>query len=74
MVGVSEPKHGVLKMIQTKLECSEEYSSTLMCRMIHGDYAASGEIGLTWLEVSQRQAKVTLEVGPVHPEYLLVCR
>ena len=54
MVGVSESSHGVLKMIQAKLECFEEYSSTLTCRMIHSDYAASGGIGLTWLEVCQR--------------------
>lgn len=72
IVGVSESKHGVLQMIQAKLECFEEYSSTLACRMIHGDYAASGDIGLTWLEVSQRQAKVIPEVGPVHPVRIVI--
>ena len=40
MLTVSESKHGVLKMIQAKLECFEEYSSTLAFRMIHGNYAA----------------------------------
>lgn len=59
-------------MIQAKLECFEEYSSTLTCRMIHGDYAASGGIGLTWLEVSQCQAKVISEVGPVHPVRVVI--
>ena len=79
MIHVGESKHGVLEMIQAKLECFEEYSSTLTCRMIHGDYAASGGIGLTWLEVCQRQAKVLPEVGPVHAvrvviDMSLVCK
>ena len=72
MVTVSESKHGVLKMIQARLECFEEYSSTLSCRMIHGDYAASGGVGLTWLEVCQRQAKVIPEVGPVYPVRVII--
>ena len=66
MAKVNQSEHGVLNMIQAKLECFEEYSSTLTCRMIHGDYAASGGVGLTWLKVCQRQAKVIPEVGPVH--------
>ena len=45
---------------------------TLACRMIHGDYAASGGIGLTWLEVCQRQAKVIPEVGPVYPVRIII--
>ena len=49
------------------LECYEKFSSTVTCRMIHDYYAASGGIGLTWLEVCQRQAKVILGVGPVYP-------
>ena len=72
MVGIDESKHGVLKMIQAKLECFEEYSSTLICRMIYGDYAASGGISLTWLEVCQRKAKVIPEVGPVHPVRVVI--
>ena len=59
-------------MIQAKLECFEEYSSTLICTMIHGDYAASGGVGLTWLEVCQPQAKVIPEVGPVHPVIVVI--
>ena len=35
--------------------------------MIHGDYAAIGGVGLTWLEVCQRQAKGIPKVGLVHP-------
>ena len=69
---VNQSKHGVLDMIQAKLECFEEYSSTLTCRIIHGDYAASGGVGLTWLEVCQRQAKIIPEVGPVHPVRVVI--
>ena len=58
---------GALGMIQARLECYEEYSSALACRMIHADCAGSGGVGLTWLEVCQRQAKVVPDVGPVLP-------
>ena len=58
VIMVNQSKHGVLNMIHAKLESFKEYSSTLTCRMIHSDYAASCGIGLIWLEVCQHQAKI----------------
>ena len=37
--------------------------------MIYGHYAASGGIGLTWLEVCRHQTKVFPNAGPAHASY-----